>query len=158
MSPLVRVCLAIALLVAGCGAPAPAEPDRDAFDRGRVTLVGPGGERVEMAVYVADSPELWRRGLMGWESLPDGEGMLFAFDEDRDGGFWMKDTLLELTVAYADADGVVHETTDMAPCERSPCPTYVPDEEYRLALEVEQGTFEEVGLRPGWRIEHEQGG
>ncbi|MEX2619153.1 MAG: DUF192 domain-containing protein, partial [Egibacteraceae bacterium] len=123
------------------------------FGTAQVILVGPEDERVEMAVYVADDPDTRRQGLMGVTDLPREAGMIFLTDEDRDTGFWMKDTLLPLSIAYLAADGTVVSVLDMEPCEADPCPSYPPGARYRHALEVHQGRFAEVGLQEGWRVD-----
>lgn len=146
------VALSLAALAACApGADGAGDPSA-AFERTPIALAGDGA-RVELDAYVADTPELRQRGLMGWESLPERSGMLFVFAEDSHSGFWMKDTLLPLSIAFAGADGRVHTILDMEPCRRDPCPRYAPDAPYRYALEVEQGTFEELGVTPGWRLD-----
>lgn len=133
--------------------PATALEPMPPFDTARVTLVGPDEERVEMPVYVADEPDTRRQGLMGVTDLPREAGMIFLTDEDRETGFWMKDTLLPLSIAFLAADGTVVSVLDMEPCEADPCPSYPPGATYRHALEVHQGRFAEVGLQEGWRVE-----
>lgn len=38
------------------------------------------------------------KGLMGRESLPENQGMLFIYDEPQDLSYWMKDTLISLDI------------------------------------------------------------
>jgi uncharacterized protein len=147
--------VALAVTVAACASTpeGSAEELSEPFGQARISLTD-GEEEVVLDVYVADTWSLRRQGLMGWESLPPGTGMLFVFDRDTDNGFWMKDTLIPLTIAFADADGGVHTVLDMEPCEADPCPTYEPERPYRYALEVAQGAFDDLGLgsSPGWRL------
>jgi uncharacterized membrane protein (UPF0127 family) len=75
------------------------------------------------------------RGLMGRRQAP-ADGMLFVFPEDTAGGFWMKDTLVPLTVVFFDASGARVRKLAMTPCRRDPCPVYVPGRRYRFALEL----------------------
>ena len=111
-----------------------------------------GGDEVVVAVEVADSAEERQVGLMGRESLPDDAGMIFLFDEDTSGGFWMKDTLIPLSIAFADADGTIVSVLDMEPCEADPCEIYDPGVPYRSALEVNQGAFSRWGVEEGDRL------
>lgn len=97
---------------------------------------------------VADQPDRRQQGLMHVPELPDGVGMLFLFEEARTGGFWMKNTLVPLDIAYI-RDGEVVSVMQMEPCEEDPCPTYDPEVEYDAALEVEQGTVAEAGITEG---------
>lgn len=122
------------------------------FSQAGVTL-DPGGVHVPKPVYVADTPELRQRGLTGVEDLPQEAGMLFLFPQDTSNGFWMKDTLIPLSIAFLAADGTVLAVLDMEPCEADPCPTYRPGVSYRAALEVNQGRFDDLGLAgAGWSV------
>jgi uncharacterized protein len=111
------------------------------------------GQTHELLVRIAAEPADRRQGLMGVEHLPDDAGMLFAFPDDRDGGFWMKDTLVPLDIAYADERGTILAIEHMEPCEEDPCPTYEPGTEYRVALEVPGGWFEDRGVDVGDGLE-----
>lgn len=127
----------------------PMEP----FDTAEVRLIAEDGEATSMPVYVADDAAARRQGLMGVDDLPREAGMVFLYADDNEGGFWMKDTLIPLSIAFFDADGQVLAVLDMEPCEADPCPSYDPGVAYRGALEVNEGRFEELGLdEPGWRI------
>jgi uncharacterized membrane protein (UPF0127 family) len=134
-----------------------AGPDRqaayDRLRRARLTplgLQGPEGGEVAFLVEVAADPPARQRGLMGRTRLAADEGMLFAFPDDTDGGFWMKDTHIPLSIAFVAADGEVLRIMDMDPCEADPCPVYRPGVTYRYALEVNQGAFDPAD--PGWHL------
>jgi uncharacterized membrane protein (UPF0127 family) len=125
----------------------PSEP----FGADRVTLTD-GETSIPVAVHVADTPALRARGLMEQDSLAAGTGMVFVYAEDTTGSFWMRDTLIPLSIAFADASGRIVGMYDMDPCEALPCPTYGPDEPYRTALEVPQGWFAANDIDAGWRL------
>lgn len=127
----------------------PSEP----FGVTTVTLRSPGGDAVTLDVYDAYRPEARRRGLMGRRHLPERAGMVFRFPRDHRGAFWMRDTVIPLSIAFFDGDGAVLATLDMAPCPGDPCPRYDPEVTYRGALEVNQGLFDRIGLDEGWRVE-----
>jgi uncharacterized protein len=86
---------------------------------------------------------------MGVEILPDDEGMAFVFDEPSDSSFWMRDTLIPLSVAFVDGTGRVIGVRDMRPCEADPCPTYGIGEPYVLAIEANLGWFDRAGIEVG---------
>lgn len=100
-------------------------------------------------VEVADTPEERAYGLMNRKSLPEDSGMLFVFFEPSSGGFWMKDTLVPLSIAFFDHDGKITAIYDMDPCTKEPCRSYRPRKPYWGALEVNQGVFEEHGIEVG---------
>ena len=139
--PAVRAGAAVAvaaLVLVGCAAP----------EEASVTV----GDAPTLAVEVADSPEERRVGLMGRTEVPEGTGMAFVYPEPERGGFWMKDTLVPLSIAWVLDDTVVG-VAEMVPCpDGEPCPVYYPqdaDAVYDLAVEAAAGTFTEAGVRPG---------
>lgn len=111
-----------------------------------------GGEPVSVAVEVAEEPEHQQRGLMFRESLPPGHGMIFVFGSEQTGGFWMKNTLIPLSIAFYGENGRILKILDMEPCEADPCPVYDPEVAYVGALEVNRGAFARWGVAPGDRI------
>ena len=93
------------------------------------------------------------QGLMNRTDLGGYDGMLFKFASDTEGGFWMKDTPLPLSIAFFDAAGQFVSTTDMAPCiHQASCPTYAAARPYRWALEVPQGALPRLAIGPGTRL------
>ena len=135
-----KMALAAALVVA-CSA-APAGP-AVVFDGAK------GATRVR--VEIADTDALRDKGLMGRRSLDDDAGMLFAWSEDTTTSFWMKDTLIPLSIAFISADGRVLAVLDMEPCRADPCPMYDPHVAYRSALEANQGALARWGVHVGDR-------
>jgi uncharacterized protein len=123
-------------------------PEIDAWDATVVTLHGASGS-ARVDARVAAAPEQLRRGLMHVPEVPDGTGMLFVFGEERTGGFWMKDTLVPLDIAFAAADGTIVAILTMTPCTADPCPTYDPEVAYTSALEVPAGWFASAGVEVG---------
>lgn len=107
---------------------------------------------VIVTVEEADTPEERAFGLMFRESLADDEGMVFLFLEQQQSPFYMKNTLIPLSIAFFDGEGVIVDMFDMEPCEADPCPLYTPDSPYEGALEVNQGAFEEWGVEEGDRV------
>jgi uncharacterized membrane protein (UPF0127 family) len=112
-----------------------------------------GGTDATLAVALADDPQERRKGLMGIEELPADEGMAFVWPEPVDSTFWMKDTLVPLSVAFVDESGHVIDVVDMQPCEADPCPSYGVDEPFVLAVEANLGWFDDHGLEAGDRAE-----
>ena len=83
------------------------------------------------------------KGLMFRESLEPNHGMLFVFEQSNVQCFWMKNTVLPLSIAFIRADGVITNIADMAPMtEASHCST----EPVRYTLEMEQGWFTKHGV------------
>ena len=116
-------------------------------------LTTAGGDQVEVHVEVADSPDERATGLMDRPSLPEDQGMVFLWDEPVEVAFWMKDTLIPLSIAFWDEEGRILAILDMQPCEADPCPVYDPEVAFVGAIEVNEGFFEEHGIERGDRIE-----
>jgi uncharacterized membrane protein (UPF0127 family) len=104
-------------------------------------------------VEIADETGEQRRGLMGVRDLPADQGMAFVFDEAVDSTFWMKETLIPLSIAFVDESDRVIGVRDMEPCEIEPCPSYGVAEPYVLAIEANLGWFDEHGVEVGDRAE-----
>jgi uncharacterized membrane protein (UPF0127 family) len=100
-------------------------------------------------VEVADTKETRARGLMFRTNLPENSGMLFVFDKDDRYGFWMENTKIPLSLAYISLGGEIREIFDLTPLSRR-----LVESSYsvRYALEVNQGTFEKLGVKPGYVI------
>jgi hypothetical protein len=87
--------------------------------------------RPELAI----TPDQRSLGLMHRRRAPK-DGMLFVFPEASSGGFWMKNTLVPLTIVFFDSRGKAVRRMSMRPCRRDPCPIYDPGRMYRFALEL----------------------
>ena len=98
---------------------------------------------------VADDGRKRAIGLMFRESLAPNHGMLFVFREKAGHCFWMRNTLIPLSIAFLDDDGTIVNIEDMAPrSEDSHCPK----RPVRFALEMEQGWFAKRGLAAGAKL------
>ncbi|MEX1010060.1 MAG: DUF192 domain-containing protein [Chthoniobacterales bacterium] len=99
---------------------------------------------------VADERDERTIGLMGRTELADGDGMLFVFREPQPLGFWMRDTLIPLSIAYINAAGLIREIHDLKPLDETSATSTFRDLVY--ALEVPQGWFTRHKILPGDKI------
>jgi uncharacterized protein len=142
-----RLLLLIALVISvACSGDGEAPPAPRA-EAGVVIQTADGP--VELDVELADTSGERATGLMGREDIGPHDGMAFTFGEPTDGTFWMKNTLIPLSIAFWDEGGRIIGIIDMEPCTDDPCPSYGPGVPYVGALEVEQGAFEEHGVQVG---------
>lgn len=109
-------------------------------------------------VEVADTTDERRTGLMGRKSLSPHDGMAFLWADPVQSSFWMKDTLIPLSIAFWDESGRIVLITDMKPCRADPCPTYGPDSPYVGAVEVAQGELQRRGADVGDTVDLTIGG
>jgi uncharacterized membrane protein (UPF0127 family) len=138
--------LVLAVAVGACDR-SPVDQEQN-LPTGTLTIDGQDG-RATFNVQIAETPSARQKGLMGVESLPEGEGMAFLFDDPTDGAFWMKDTLIPLSIAFWEGDGRIVAVLDMEPCPSDPCPLYSPGADYVGAVEVNLGALAEAGVSVG---------
>lgn len=111
-----------------------------------LTFTKSSGEGVSLTVEIADAAWSRARGLMFRESLPDDSGMLFVWPEDTSSGFWMKDTLIPLSIAFIDSAGVILDIQDMQPLDET---LHTAPAAFRYGVEANQGWFAERGITAG---------
>ena len=100
-------------------------------------------------VDVAADDAARARGLMGVSDLPANQGMAFVWNAPTDASFWMKDTLIPLSIAFVDASRHVVTIHEMTPCTADPCDTYEASTPYVMAVEANAGWFDEHGIEVG---------
>jgi uncharacterized protein len=110
------------------------------------------GDPVTVRLEVAADPARRARGLMEREQVPEGTGMVFLYPTDVAEAFWMKNTLVPLSIAFVAADGRVVSVAEMTPCRADPCRSYAPAGPYRYAVELAAGSFPSAGVGPGDKV------
>ena len=148
----------LVVLLAGCGSAtggqdghddaAGKKADSGTPDLSTMTIDTSGGKKVEVRVEIADDPLERERGLMYRTSMGEDRGMLFIFPNEQPRSFWMKNTKIPLSIAYIDSDGRITDLLDMKPLDDEP-PHYNSSVPVQYALEVNQGFFDEHGVKVG---------
>ena len=105
---------------------------------------------VPVLVEIAATPASRSKGLMNRRSMPENQGMLFIFPASEVQQFWMKNTLIPLTIAYIDEASTIRTIKDMQPLDQSPVSSEVP---VIYALEVNQGFFARNGVSVGDKLD-----
>jgi uncharacterized membrane protein (UPF0127 family) len=113
------------------------------------TTIEVEGHSVE--VEIAELQKERERGLMGRKDLGPDQGMLFMYRDERPRSFWMKDTPLPLSIAYADRKGTIVKILDMEPYSEAHYQSIYPA---MYALEMKQGWFQQNDVVPGDRLTH----
>ncbi len=100
---------------------------------------------------LADSAILHAKGMMEQSDFAGYEAMIFAFQTETAGLFFMRNTPLPISIAFFDNDGAFVSSADMDPCpdEVVDCPLYGADRPYRYALEAPKGALAGLGIGPG---------
>ena len=104
----------------------------------------------QIQVQVAATPDQRAIGLMHRAEMPQGEGMLFAFEQASQQCFWMKNTLLPLTAAFIADDGSIVNLADMKPQTTD---AHCSDQPVRWVLEMNQGGFAKRGIKAGYKLQ-----
>lgn len=107
--------------------------------------------KISLTVELADTPDLRARGLMNRSSLSDREGMLFVFADEMKLSFWMKNTLIPLSIGFFNKSGKLLQITDMepaSPLEINP-QIYSSSKPAKYALEVPRGWFKRQSIKVG---------
>ena len=99
---------------------------------------------------VAQTPDERATGLMFRKTMGSSDGMLFAFEQPATQCFWMKNTLLPLSIAFIADDGTIVNIDDMKPQTLdSHCST----KPVRFVLEMNQGWFSKRGIKAGAKLQ-----
>ena len=119
------------------------------FEKRELVIEGASG-KVTIIAEIALTQAQHEQGLMYRKQLKDGEGMLFIFQSDQVLSFWMKNTIVPLSIAYISHGGSILEIYDMQPGSLDPVRS---SRSVRYALEVPQGWFIRAGLETGDMLE-----
>lgn len=128
--------LSFGLFVLSCSLPAQVFPLKVGTQLIQVELALTPGERA--------------LGLMHREQVPPLGGMLFLFEEEQPLSFWMKNTLVPLSIAYINKKGVIRRIRDMEPLSLQGINS---DYSVQFALEVNQGSFQSWGVKEGTQVD-----
>ena len=102
-----------------------------------------------LRVEVAHEPESRARGLMFRDHLGADAGLLFIYPDTKPRGFWMKDTRIPLSIAFADETGKIVRISEMKPFETDRTTSVYPA---KYALEMNKGWFDSKEITKGAMI------
>ncbi|MFZ5544735.1 MAG: DUF192 domain-containing protein [Pseudomonadota bacterium] len=142
-SSLFRRLAGAALALLACGAAAQTQPQP------KLPTVTLRAGMHAIQAEVARTDEQRQMGLMLRKEMAPHEGMLFVFDEPAVQCFWMKNTLLPLSIAFLGDDGSIVNIADMPP---QTLESHCSAQPVRYALEMNQGWFTKRGIKPGARL------
>ena len=114
--------------------------------------------KADLNAEIATTPAQEERGLMFRTSLGDNDGMIFLLQPaPQTAEFWMKNTLIPLSVAYIGKDGTILEIHDMQPADPTMPDSQLPrtksdSDQIYFALEMNLHWFSLNGVKPGDKI------
>jgi hypothetical protein len=108
-------------------------------------------DKATLETQVAATPEQQEIGLMYVNHLPDNAGMIFLLPKVGQASFWMKNTLIPLSIAFIDRNGVILDIHDMKALDETAILSDTDRTAY--ALEANLHWFALNGIKPGDKLE-----
>lgn len=122
-----------------------------AADNKTLEIISRNGVHV-FTVELVNTEETRARGLMYRRELAEGHGMLFDFFQDRELGFWMKNTYIPLDMIFIRSDGrIARIAENTEPLSERMVNSNGP---VRAVFEVIAGTAKKLGIAPGDKVAH----
>jgi uncharacterized membrane protein (UPF0127 family) len=109
----------------------------------------------ELITEIARTPTQQATGMMFRTQMAENEAMLFVFPRPHQASFYMRNTLVPLSCAYIDPDGVILEIHDMKPKDETSIEAAT--DQVQFVLEVKQGWFQRNNVGSGAVVRTEKG-
>ncbi len=109
----------------------------------------------KIKVELAATPDQHQRGLMYREKLGADSGMLFVFDMEDQLSFWMKNTYVDLAIAYIDKNKKIVDIQEMQATSKVQImepKTYPSKKPAKYALEMNKGWFKKNNIKIGDKL------
>ena len=105
----------------------------------------------KLFIELADTFEKRKTGLMNRRFLEKNHGMLFVFSQQQSLSFWMKNTLIPLSIAYINEQCILIDIQKMYPYKKNEThqKTYKSSAPARYALETNINWFENNQVKVG---------
>lgn len=117
------------------------------FETGEIQI---GSKKI--TVELAQTPSQQEKGLMYRDGLEDNKGMLFIFNKEEELSFWMKNTYIDLSIAYINEKLKIVDVQEMkatSPIEMRSPKTYPSKKPAMYALEMPKGWFKKNNIIVG---------
>ncbi len=109
----------------------------------------------KITVEIAETPEQHQYGLMHRNTLPADQGMLFVFKNQQTLSFWMKNTFIDLAIAYIDKNKKIIDIQEMKATNQMMVgepPSYPSQKPAQYALEMNKGWFAKNKITKGQKF------
>ena len=117
--------------------------------------ISQGKIKKNLEVELAETPEQQAYGLMNRTKLAENAGMLFVFEQERTLQFWMKNTLINLDIAYIDKNKKIIDIQQMKAVNsilETNIPNYPSKRPAQFALEMNAGWFKKNKIKEGAQL------
>ena len=133
------------IFAAACARGADAKP-QPKLETAVLTAAKADGGTTTITAELARTEAEKQKGLMFRKTLAGGDGMLFIYTRDERMSFWMKNTVIPLSIAFISRDGRIIDILDMEPLSTQSVRS---SRSVRYALEVPRGWFAREGIAEG---------
>lgn len=149
LRPLLAAAILLLSMPAISQAAEPAHLLRD-FGRDQIIIATSSQRCIVLDVYIADTSEQRRNGLMHVESMDINEGMVFIYSQPAELSMWMKNTLIPLDMLFFDRSlRIQHIHRNAVPHSEAIISSNGPA---MGVIELNGGAAELFGILPGDRI------
>ena len=123
------------------------------FAKQNVEFISKNFKKV-LLLDVADNPQRHAYGMMNRTRIAPDEGMIFVFTDEDIRNFWMKDTLVDLDIAYITKENKVIDIQTMKATSvlQTNLPVYPSKEPAMYAVEMRAGWFKKNKFAVGGTI------
>jgi uncharacterized protein len=125
------------------------EPQLQHFVTSHLTIVSASGPH-RFIVELAETPAQMEQGLMFRRTLAPDSGMLFDFKQPTMATMWMRNTLIPLDMLFVNQQGWIVNIAQRAVPESDA--TIAAAAPVRAVIELNGGTAERLGIKPGDRV------
>ncbi len=115
----------------------------------RIVFQNSRGQDVVLDCEVARTEKDKERGLMFRKALAKNRGMIFVYNKPEEMNFWMRNTVLPLSIAYVHEKLFIASIHDMKPLNLDVVSSDIP---VLYAIEANQGWFKSNSIHSGNRI------
>lgn len=106
-----------------------------------------GNKKINLLLACTDNQQMY--GLMFRKFIPENDGMLFIFNKDQKLDFWMKDTLIPLSIAYLNNELIIKEMYNMQAEDLTVISSHEP---LRYALEMNLNWYKKNNITIGQKL------
>ena len=101
---------------------------------------------------IANTSASRSKGLMHIESMPQTQGMLFIYENEKPLSFWMANTKIPLDIIFLSQNKTIVDMQKMHPCTElivKSCPNYVSKSPAKYAIEINQNLTDKYSIKIG---------
>lgn len=126
------------------------ETEKVEFKKVEITLIS-GKTTKKITAELAETMDQHERGLMFRKSLRKDAGMLFVFEDQQIRSFWMKNTIIDLSIGYFNKDKKLIDIQEMKATSmlQRDIPTYPSRGPAQYALEMSPKWFDKNNIKTG---------